>query len=175
MNKNANQIKQRLSLRQPLQESLDIVAQLCNVLPLTKDVNLEESLMLVQRDFPNVKDFQREFPSISFSIATGVGKTRLMGACITYLYLEKGIRNFFILAPNLTIYEKLMEDFGNPAYAKYVFSGIGEFVHNKPVIITGENYAQMGGLFRDSEVRINIFNVAKFNSDNKGSKKMAWP
>lgn len=171
MNKNANQIKQRLSLRQPLQESLDIVAQLCNVLPLTKDVNLEESLMLVQRDFPNVKDFQREFPSISFSIATGVGKTRLMGACITYLYLEKGIRNFFILAPNLTIYEKLMEDFGNPAYAKYVFSGIGEFVHNKPVIITGENYAQMGGLFRDSEVRINIFNVAKFNSDNKGSKK----
>lgn len=171
MNKNANQIKQRLSLRQPLQEALDIVAELSTTLPLHKEADLSESLEIVQSSFPQVSDFEREFPSICFSIATGVGKTRLMGACITYLYLEKGIRNFFILAPNLTIYEKLMEDFGNPSYAKYVFSGIGEFVHNKPVIITGENYAQLGGLFRDSEVRINIFNVAKFNSDNKGTKK----
>jgi type III restriction enzyme len=171
MNKQANQIKQRLSLRQPLQESLDIVAQLADALSLDKHADLEESLAIVQKHFPKVADFERDFPSICFSIATGVGKTRLMGACITYLYLEKGIRNFFILAPNLTIYEKLMEDFGDPAYSKYVFSGIGEFVHNKPVIITGENYAQMGGLFRDSEVRINIFNVAKFNSDNKGTKK----
>jgi type III restriction enzyme len=170
MNKNANQIKQRLSLREPLKDSLDILAQLSGELSLKKDADLATELKIVQAHYPKVSDFERDFPSICFSIATGVGKTRLMGACITYLYLEKGIRNFFILAPNLTIYEKLMEDFGNPAYAKYVFSGIGEFVHNKPVIITGENYATLGGLFRDSEVRINIFNVAKFNSDNKGTK-----
>ena len=73
------------------------------------------------------------------SIATGVGKTRLMGACIAYLYLEKGVRNFFILAPNLTIYEKLIRDFGDPSYHKYVFNGIAEFVHNRPVIIQHRN------------------------------------
>ena len=54
-----------------------------------------------------------------------------MGAIITYLYLAKGIKNFFILAPNLTIYEKLIKDFGDPAYSKYVFNGISEFVHNR--------------------------------------------
>ncbi|MEX2591662.1 MAG: DEAD/DEAH box helicase family protein, partial [Anditalea sp.] len=121
--------------------------------------------------YPTCTDFEREFPSICFSIATGVGKTRLMGACIAYLYLQKGIRNFFVLAPNLTIYEKLIQDFGNPSYHKYVFNGIADFVHNRPVIITGDNYNQSGSLFTDSEIRINIFNVAKFNSENRGTKQ----
>lgn len=171
MNKHANHIKQRLSLRQPLKESLDILVQLEKALSLDKEADLESELAKIQALHPSVKDFERDFVSLCFHIATGVGKTRLMGAFIAYLYLERGIKNFFILAPNLTIYEKLMEDFGNPAYSKYVFSGLGEFVHQKPLIITGENYNQVGSLFSNSEVRINIFNVAKFNSDSKGSKK----
>ena len=179
MNQTANSIKQRLSLREPLQDSLDIVAQLSDVLTLKKcpteqdeaTAFLQDELHKVKALFPTCTQFDREFTSIAFSIATGVGKTRLMGACIAYLYLQKGIKNFFILAPNLTIYDKLIEDFGYPAYRKYVFNGISEFVHNRPVIITGDNYAQQGNLFVESEIRINIFNIAKFNSDNKGSKK----
>jgi type III restriction enzyme len=171
MNKHANHIKQRLSLRQPLKESLDILSLLEKYLSLSKDADLKEELQTVQAIHPGVKDFERDFVSLCFHIATGVGKTRLMGAFIAYLYLERGIKNFFVLAPNLTIYEKLMEDFGNPGYSKYVFSGLGEFVHQKPLIITGENYNQVGSLFSNSEVRINIFNVAKFNADSKGSKK----
>lgn len=171
MNNIANNIKQRLSLREPLQDSLDIVAQLADKLELKKEVNLEKELETVKELFPTCTEFERDFVSLAFSIATGVGKTRLMGAIISYLYLKKGIKNFFILAPNLTIYDKLIEDFGNPAYHKYVFNGISEFVHNRPVIITGENYDQQGGLFADSEIRINIFNIAKFNSENRGTKK----
>lgn len=34
-----------------------------------------------------VTDFEREFPSVCFALATGVGKTRLMGAFVTYLHL----------------------------------------------------------------------------------------
>lgn len=64
-----------------------------------------------------------------------------MGAFITYLYLSKGIKNYFVLAPNITIYNKLIEDFSNPNCPKYVFQGIGEFVHNQPRIITGDNYS----------------------------------
>ena len=165
MNAKANYIKQRLSLRQPLQESLDIVADLSNKLSFTKEVDLAEELSIVSQHYPSCTDFERKFPSICFSIATGVGKTRLMGACITYLYLEKGVRNFFILVPNLTIYDKLIEDFGNPSNPKYVFNGIAEFVHNRPVIITGDNYASLGGLFSESEIRINVFNISKFNKD----------
>ena len=171
MNTIANNIKQRLSLREPLQDSLDIVAQLCQELELKKEVDLAAELEKVKAHFPTCSDFERDFVSLAFSIATGVGKTRLMGAIVAYLYLQKGVKNFFILAPNLTIYDKLIEDFGNPAYHKYVFNGISEFVHNRPVIITGDNYAQQGTLFADSEIRINIFNIAKFNSDNRGTRQ----
>ena len=160
MNTKINYIKQRLSLRQPLQESLDIVADLTSKLSFTKEFDLAEELSIVSQNYPSCTDFERTFPSICFSIATGVGKTRLMGACISYLYLEKGVRNFFVLVPNLTIYDKLIEDFGNPSNPKYVFNGIAEFVHNRPVIITGDNYASLGGLFSDSEIRINVFNIS---------------
>jgi type III restriction enzyme len=171
MNPIAENIKQRLSLRKPLQEALDILTQLSAELELTKEVDLKTELEKVQALFPTCTDFEREFPSICFSIATGVGKTRLMGACIAYLYLEKGIKNFFVLAPNLTIYNKLIEDFGNSSNPKYVFNGIADFVHNKPVIITGDNYNQVSSLFSETEIRINIFNVSKFARETKPVKE----
>lgn len=174
MNQNTfNQIKQRLSLRLPLAEALETTAIIADHLPLHKskrNTTLQEDLETIRELYPSCTNFQRAFPSFTHNIATGVGKTRLMGAIITYLYLAKGIKNFFILAPNLTIYDKLIKDFGDPAYEKYVFNGISEFVHNRPVIITGDNYAQQGALYSDTEIRINIFNISKFNSDNKGTK-----
>src|SRR5574344_3074383 len=119
MNAIANNIKQRLSLREPLCEALEVVERLTDKLTLKKPHNeqdyeayLADQLRLAQEVCPQCKDFERDFPSFAFSIATGIGKTRLMGACIAYLYLQKGIRHFFILAPNLTLYEKLMRDFG---------------------------------------------------------------
>lgn len=171
MNQIAENIKQRLSLREPLKEALDILTNLSSELELKKEVDLKTELDKVQALYPTCSDFEREFPSICFSIATGVGKTRLMGACIAYLYLEKGVRNFFVLSPNLTIYNKLIEDFGNSSNPKYVFNGIAEFVHNKPVIITGDNYNQVSSLFSETEIHINIFNVAKFARETKPTKE----
>jgi type III restriction enzyme len=171
MNFIAENIKQRLSLRQPLQQALDILVHLSELLELKKEVDITAELDKVIQLYPTCTDFERAFPSICFSIATGVGKTRLMGACVAYLFLQKGVRNFFILAPNLTIYNKLIEDFDNSSNPKYVFRGITEFVHNKPVIITGDNYTQQSDLFKDTEVRINIFNVAKFAKETKPVKE----
>lgn len=171
MKEKAEYIKQRLSLRKPLQEALDILTELADKLELKKDVDLKAELEKVKALYPTCTDFEREFPSICFSIATGVGKTRLMGACIAYLHLEYGIKHFFVLAPNLTIYNKLIEDFGNSSNPKYVFNGIAEFVHNRPLIITGDNYNQVSSLFSETEVRINIFNVAKFARETKPTKE----
>lgn len=180
MNQIADNIKQRLSMREPLQDALDVVAQITDKLLLKKPPVQEDEakaflnceLIKVKELYPSCKSFDRDFPSVAFSIATGVGKTRLMGACIAYLYLNKGIRNFFVLAPNLTIYEKLIRDFGDPGYTKYVFNGIAEFVHNRPIVITGETYNQLGSsVFSDTEIYINVFNISKFNSENKGQKK----
>ena len=177
MNTIANNIKQRMSLREPLGKALDVVVKLTDELSLkktTKEENeafIKDELTKAQTVCPLCKDFERDFPSFAFSIATGIGKTRLMGACIAYLYLKKGIRHFFVLAPNLTLYEKLIRDFGDPSYEKYVFKGISEFVHNQPRIITGDNYEQARGLFSETEIQINVFNISKFNKDSKEDKK----
>ena len=168
MNRIAQSIRNRLSLRKPQEYSVNILAELADKLTLKKHTPnpsqkgnfLKEQLEIVKSAYPTCTDFERSFPSICFALATGVGKTRLMGAFVAYLYLAKEIKNFFVLAPNLTIYNKLIEDFSNSTHPKYVFQGIGEFVHNNPVIITGDNYNSIGDLYKEQEIRINVFNIS---------------
>src|SRR4030043_2239580 len=99
-----NTISNRLSLRPPQRESLEILARVCDIIPLEKNIDLAEALRVIQSEFPSVSDFERDFPSLCFALATGVGKTLLMRAFIRYLFKTRRIRNFFVLAPNLTIY-----------------------------------------------------------------------
>lgn len=128
-----------------------------------------EDLAAVRAMCPTLTSFERDFPSFCFALATGIGKTRLMGACIAYLRYEKGIKNFFVMAPNLTIYRKLKDDLGNPSNPKYVFRGLDKFV-NPPRVIDGDNYNDFRqGTFGVNDVIINIFNIAKLNSDSKAS------
>ena len=111
MNSHVNAIAGRLSLRPPQRDSLEILHRLCEIVPPKRGTDRAAILATLKQEFPTVSDFEREFPSLCFSLATGVGKTRLMGAFITYLHLAHGIKNFFVLAPNLTIYNKLIADF----------------------------------------------------------------
>lgn len=140
MNKIEQAVANRLSLRVPQREALARLHMLCGRLALTKNIDLTAELAKVKELFPTCSDFERNFPSLCFALATGVGKTRLMGAFVAYLYRAKGIKNFFILAPNLTIYEKLKKDFSEANYEKYVFKGIGEFAQAPPKIITADEY-----------------------------------
>ena len=173
-----NTIANRLSLRSPQRESLEILDRVCDLLPLSKDQDAAQALAAIRAEFTNVTDFERDFPSLCFALATGVGKTRLMGAFIAYLHQAEGVRHFFVLAPNLTIYNKLIADFtlGSP---KYVFQGLSDFVIQPPEIITGDNYESGRGVrserliqpaipgFKDPDapVHINIFNISKINSE----------
>ena len=79
-----------------------------------------------------------------------------------------------MLAPNTTIYNKLIDDFTQGS-AKYVFKGIAEFTHNPPVIVTGDNWDDGKGVrgsdLFDSPI-INIFNVDKINRDQGRIRKM---
>jgi len=181
MNQNVNAIANRLSLRQPQRDSLEILARVCEIIELEKNADPAKALATVQSEFPTVTDFDRDFPSLCFALATGVGKTRLMGAFISYLFKAEGVRHFFVLAPNLTIYSKLIADFtvGSP---KYVFQGIADFVTKPPEIITSDNYESGRGvrgktLFEDDGVHINIFNVSKITSIEtpKGAAKTNVP
>ncbi|MBM3126499.1 MAG: type III restriction endonuclease subunit R, partial [Chloroflexi bacterium] len=169
MNRHVNAIAGRLSLRHPQRRSLEILDRVTEIAPPGKEADVVAMLEAIRSEFPSVTDFERDFPSLCFALATGVGKTRLMGAFISYLHLAHGINNFFVLAPNLTIYNKLIADFSDRNHPKYVFRGIAEFAIDAPSIITGDNYDQhdprSGSLF--GGVRINIFNISKINSDKK--------
>lgn len=171
MNKFVNAISGRLSLRDPQRHSLEILARVAEIVPPRKNADIAAALEVIKSEYPSVTDFEREFPSLCFALATGVGKTRLMGAFISYLHLAHGINNFFVLAPNLTIYNKLIGDF-QPASPKYVFKGISEFAINPPFIITGDDYQQLAGNLFDQIARckINIFNISKINSEVRGGK-----
>jgi type III restriction enzyme len=171
-----NAISNRLSLRPPQRDSLEILARVCEIVSLAKDADPAVALEAIKSEFPTVEDFERDFPSLCFALATGVGKTRLMGAFIAYLYQSEGIRNFFVLAPNLTIYTKLITDF-TPNTPKYVFKGIGEFSTYSPLVVTGDTYEdgrgvrradQLPGIEWGQDVHINIFNISKINSEVRG-------
>ena len=170
MNHHVNAIAGRLSLRPPQRQSLEILQRITEIVPPRKTDDAAAALEVIKAEFPTVTDFERDFPSLCFALATGVGKTRLMGAFVTYLHLAHGINNFFVLAPNLTIYNKLIADF-TPNTPKYVFKGIAAFATDAPDIITGDNYESQGDLLSDLlRCKINIFNISKINSEVRGGK-----
>jgi len=168
-------IKARLSLRDPQADSLDILANVLERVPFSREPDLDKVLAAIQTQYPDVTDFERDFPSLCFAIATGVGKTRLMGAFISYLYLTGRSRNAFVLAPNTTIYDKLRRDF-DPKDPKYVFKGIAELAQNLPVIVTGDDWDKSGllleGAERNGGLVVNIFNVDKINKDKGRVKRL---
>src|SRR2546425_11920026 len=174
MNRQVNSIAGRLSLRPPQRRSLEILDRLTEIAPPSKRPDIEAARAVISSEFPSVGDFEREFPSVCFALATGVGKTRLMGAFISYLHLAHGFNNFFVLAPNLTIYNKLITDF-TPNTAKYVFTGIAEFATEAPETITGDTYEAKAGTLFDELLRckVNIFNISKINSEVRGGKAPA--
>jgi len=166
----------RLSLRPPQTESLTKLASAIEAAPAMLQHDREAAdvaaiLATLKAQFPTLQDFERDFPSLCFALATGVGKTRLMGAFISYLYAAHGIKHFFVLAPNLTIYDKLIADF-TPNTPKYVFKGIADFAAYPPEIITGDNYEERAQALHDllSPVTINIFNIAKISSEVRGGR-----
>ena len=170
MNPHVDAIAARLSLRPPQRRSLEILHRVTEIVPPSKGRDTQAALAAIREEFPSVTDFERDFPSLCFALATGVGKTRLMGAFISYLHLAHGLNNFFVLAPNLTIYNKLITDF-TPNTPKYVLKGVAEFATEPPAITTGENYerriASGGQLFSTT---INIFNISKINSEVRGGR-----
>lgn len=168
-------ISARMSLRLPLEHSVDIVADVLTRLSLSKDYDLAAVLETIKARYPSVQDFERDFPSLCFALATGVGKTRLMGAFVAYLYVTGRSSNFFVLAPNTTIYEKLVADF-TPGTPKYVFKGVAEFAANQPVIVTGDTWDQsalhIDGARRNGGAIVNVFNVDKINKDKGRVRKL---
>lgn len=160
-----------MSLRKPQEKSLKILEDIMTSINVKKDMNLKAALGGVHAMYPICSDFERNFMSLTFALATGVGKTRLMGAFIAYLYTNHNIKNFFIVAPGTTVYEKLKKDLSDPSNPKYVFKGLGCF-HKPPEVITDDEYMSKPISLFASDIRIFVFNIDKFNKEASKMKKI---
>lgn len=160
-----------MSLRKPQERSIKILSAVLDEFELSKNLDLEKACENVHEIYPIFKTSEHPFMSLTFALATGVGKTRLMGAFMTYLYTNKGVKNFFVVAPNLTIYKKLKNDLGNPSIdnEKYVFRGVGCFATQTPNVWIDDDYRNRPAksLTDTDSINIYIFNISKFNSDER--------
>lgn len=172
MSEIVNKIKYAMSLRTPQEEALsylDAISSHCDYKKDSKDIIEAVASEYCEKQRKVKSGF--DFPSFCYAMATGVGKTRLMGACIYYLYKTKGYKHFFILAPGNTIYDKLRKE-SNPNHPKYIFKGL-ESEMGRPKVYDGENYDTYPVKFeqvslhveKSSEIQLFIFNIGKiFNS-----------
>ena len=108
-------------------------------------------------------------PFIGYEMATGSGKTMLMGATVYYLNKYHNVKNFLIVTPSSTeIYKKTIRNFTK---------GTNETVWNDEVpfkfnLITGDNYKDTKDLFAtDTDANIFIFNIDKFGTNATQTKK----
>jgi type III restriction enzyme len=173
MSEIVNKIGYAMSLREPQKEALSYLDNISDKCDYKRD-KLDAIVHIASDNCENKnkikidKDFN--FPSFCYSMATGIGKTRLMGASIYYLYKTKGYKHFFILAPGNTIYDKLRKE-SNPAHPKYIFKGL-EAEMGRPKVFDGENYTQYPvkyvqgeiELEKTSEIQLFIFNIGKIFS-----------
>lgn len=169
-----SRISYAMSLRGPQKEALSYLDAISTHCDYQRDSTAAVEAAATEhceKQHPIKVDTKFDFPSFCFAMATGIGKTRLMGACIYYLYKTKGYRHFFILAPGSTIYDKLRKE-SNPAHPKYIFKGL-EAEMGSPKVYDGENYdtypvhyEQTALTFeKSSEIELFIFNIGKiFNS-----------
>jgi len=175
MNADVMQISYAMSLREPQREALSCLDAICTPIEFKTAAKTDAERIAVKaqseaaatefcesgRTIKVADEFS--FPSFCFEMATGIGKTRLMGASIYWLYKTKGYRHFFILAPGDTIYEKLKKEttIGHP---KYLFKGL-EAEMGKPRVFYGENYLQYNQMQvedgKTSEIQLFIFNIGK--------------
>lgn len=91
--------------------------------------------------------FPDPYARLTFALATGVGKTRLMGAIAAHLFLTGKSRHFVLLAPSSTIYRKMRREaqLGHP---KYLFGGLAPFP--VPEVIHADNVET----YRPAQLRV---------------------
>ena len=113
-------VLQATNLRRPQREALEAFHELITRLDRDfADLSREELAAKVHDLFPAWQS-GGDFPQLTFALATGVGKTRLMGAIAAYLLIGGQSRNFLLLAPRAAILRKLVSE-ASPNSSKYLF------------------------------------------------------
>jgi type III restriction enzyme len=114
------------------------------------------------------KDTHKKAPFLGYEMATGSGKTMLMGASIYFLNKKFGINNFLIITPSSTdIYQKTIRNFTVGGYDS-VWADDTPFTFN---LITGDNYNQNLFFDKSKDANIFVFNISKFGTNATNTEK----
>ena len=99
-----------------------------------------------------------QWNKVGFEMATGSGKTLLMGAIIADLW-QRGYKDFLILTPNTILFDKTIENF-TPRAVKSIFGDGWNLTYN---LVTGNSYRDKTCNYEeDRDISFYIFNMQKF-------------
>lgn len=144
-------------------EALYVLDYLCGISP-----NKQEKKSLIERI-----DEERNIsaPFLGFEMATGSGKTMLMGASIFYIFKKYGIKNFLIITPASTdIYQKTILNFARGTFES-IWANDAPFTYN---LVTADDYTATplyDGFNSTRDISIFIFNISKFGTNAVNTKK----
>src|SRR3989344_1777090 len=104
---------------------------------------------------------------VGFEMATGSGKTLLMGATILDLW-HRGYKDFLILTPNTILFDKIIENF-TPRAVKSIFGDGWNLTYN---LVTGNSYRDKTCNWEeDRDISFYIFNMQKFYDKSASVQK----
>lgn len=106
----------------------------------------------------NDEDKIVQWYKIGFEMATGSGKTLLMGATILDLY-HRRFKDFLILTPNTILFDKTINNF-TPRAVKSIFGDGWNLTYN---LVTGNSYRDKTCNWeKDRDISFYVFNMQKF-------------
>jgi superfamily II DNA or RNA helicase len=132
-------VRAHMHLRRPQEEALEKLHHAITLLgaPLAESSNTEVAAAFGTA-FPTwgIPADQARCPECTVNLATGVGKTKFIGAVIAYLCNAGESRNFLIVTPRAEVIRKFIREL-HPEHPKYIFSD--KSVIRRPTVITVDN------------------------------------
>lgn len=130
----------------------------------------------ISRDLYSFKEelYEKNFaegkiPFYGYEMATGSGKTLLIGSSLIYLNRYENLKNFLIITPTTEIYKKTINNF-DLMNKKCIFSQSLELKYN---VITGDNFTNKSSNYDESaDFNVYIFNIQKFFERSTGILKV---
>lgn len=130
-------VLRHMKLRKPQSDSLEAFDEIYRDLPKPLPQVSQEELVRTFREHRPSWDFERGFPRMTSALATGVGKTRLMGALMAYLHKADESSNFLLVAPRTTIIDKLTRE-SQSGHSDYIF--VDPSFVEQPVVYHSGNF-----------------------------------
>jgi len=130
-------VLRHMKLRKPQRDCLEAFDNIFRHLPANLGSISQDELLKEFQDRRPSWDLERGFPRMTCHLATGVGKTRLMGALMAYLHKAEESSNFLLIAPRTTIVDKLVRE-SQAGHAKYIF--VDPAFVEQPVVYHSGNF-----------------------------------